>query len=323
MDPPPMGAINNALIIGGAGFVGSYLAAELLRRGCAATAVIRSSTATPLLQDLAPAAGVRRVDAGDQPAMNAVFKELRPDAVFYVAGTPRARAKSVFDEFDAHLQPAVSQLLLTLRAAAESQQPPRVFVRTGTLAEYGCASTPHREDMRAIPATVYGVCALAGTRMLEIFENAVPFRIASARLALVYGWRQPESFLIPLMVNRFVRGQPVTVNDAEAVRDLIHVSDVCDGLIALAETDNFTSGPINVGSGEALSMREVAQTILTIIGAPYDLLQNGDPSLATGSQRLEMTTNRAAELIGWRARIRFRDGVQTMVDQARQAEGSK
>lgn len=314
-----MGAIRNALIVGGAGFVGSYLSAELLRRGSAVTAVIRPSTKASLLQELAPSAAIRRIDAGDQTALNGAFRELQPDAVFYVAGTPRARTQTVFDEFAAHLQPAVSQLLLTLRAAAETAHPPRAFVRAGTLAEYGDAPTPHAEDMRGVPSTVYGVCALSGTRMLEVIDKALPYRIANARLALIYGWRQTPAFLIPLMVDRFLRGEPVVVNDPDAVRDLIHVNDVCDALIALAGTDNPTPGPINIGSGEAISMREAAETILEVAGARRDLLRFGDPSLTTGSRRLEMTTDRAALLVGWRAKIGFRDGIRDMVAQARLA----
>ncbi len=315
-----MGAIKNALIIGGAGFVGSHLAAALRERGGAATAVIRPSTSTALLHELAPAAGVRRVEPGDQAAIAAVFNEIRPDTVFYLAGTPRARSPSIFDEFTAHLQPAVTSLLATLRAAAETASPPKVFVRAGTLAEYGDAPTPHSEEMRGIPSTAYGVCTLSGTRMLEVIDKALPYRIANARLALIYGPRQTTQFLIPLMVERFSRGEPVVINDPDAVRDLIHVKDVCGALMALAETDRPTPGPINIGSGEAISMQSAAETILDVLGAPRALLRHGDPSRTTGSRRLEITTDRAAALLGWRAGITFRDGVSDMIRQARSAE---
>ncbi len=311
--------MKNALVIGGAGFVGSYLSAALTRRGYSVTAVIRPSTSVALLQALAPNAVIRRIAPDDHHAFSTLFDEDWRESVFYVAGNPRARGRTIFEEMAAHLQPAVTHLLTTLRIAAEAKRPPRVFVRAGTLAEYGDAPTPHSEEMRGIPSTAYGVCALSGTRILEVVDKALPFRVANARLALVYGWLQSTEYLVPLMVQNFLRGEPVVINDPDAVRDLIHVNDVCGALIALAETENPTPGPVNVGSGEAISMQSAAETIADAAGAARNLIRKGDPSLTSGSRRLEMTTDRAAELVGWRAKIKFRDGVRELIDKAKSA----
>lgn len=312
-----------SLIIGGAGFVGSHLSRTLTKRGERVIVVAKPTTNTSLLNSLAHGAEVRRIAPGDRSALTALFDENRPETVYYLAGNPRASGETVFDEVDQHLQPALIQLLTVLRAASEAKEPPRSFVRTGTLAEYGDAPTPHSEEMRAIPSTIYGVCALAGTRILEVVDKALPFRLANARLALTYGWGQSPAFLVPLMICRFLQGQPVTINNPDAVRDLIHVDDVCDALIRLGATRNDTPGPVNIGSGEALSMREAAEIILKAVGAPRDLIRYGDPALATGSRRLEMTTDRAAQLLGWRAKIRFSEGVREMIDKAKSAEGRR
>lgn len=305
-----------SIIIGG-GFLGSHLSRHLTARKRAVTAIVKPSTNTALLDALAPEVKVGRINPDDTDALIRIFNETQPDTIYYVAGNPRATAESVFDEVEAHLQPAVLNLLTVLRAASQSKFPPRVFVRAGTLAEYGDAPTPHSEEMRGVPSTVYGVCALSGTRLLEVIDKSLPFRVANARLALMYGWGQSTRFLLPLLITRILAGQPVTINDPDAVRDLIHVDDVCEALIALADTQNATPGPINIGSGEALSMGQAAEIILEITGGARTLVQAGDPSKATGSRRLEMTTDRAALLVGWRARINFRDGVRALIENIR------
>ncbi|HBS32924.1 MAG TPA: hypothetical protein DEA40_14505 [Parvularcula sp.] len=306
-----------SLIIGGAGFVGSHLSKALIGRGERPVAVVKPTTNTSLLQALAPNAEIRRIAPDDLAALAELFDEKQPEIVYYVAANPRATGATIFDEVDQHLKPALMQLLTALRAASEAKFPPRAFVRTGTLAEYGDAPTPHSEEMRGIPSTIYGVSALAGTRVLEVVDKALPFRVANARLALVYGWGQSKKFLVPLMIDSFLRGDEVTINDPDAVRDLIHVEDVCEALIALGQTPNETPGPINIGSGEALSMREAAEIILEAAGAPMNLVRYGDPSLTTGSRRLEVTTGRAAQLIGWRAKTPFRDGARALVEKSR------
>ncbi|MDZ7627762.1 MAG: NAD-dependent epimerase/dehydratase [Parvularculaceae bacterium] len=310
-----------SIIIGAGGFLGSHLSKNLLARGRSVTAILKPSTNTELLRTLAPGAEIRRIAPDDAAGLTRLFEERRSNTIYYVAGSPRLSAENIFDEVEALLQPAMLNLLAVLRAAAQCKFPPPVFVRAGTLAEYGDAPTPHSEEMRCIPSTVYGACALCGSRMLEVVGNSMPFRVANARLALMYGWGQSAQFLLPLMIERFLSGKPVTINDPDAVRDLIHVDDACEALIALADTQNATPGPINIGSGEALSMGDAAEIILQITGAARSLVLTGDPSKRTGSRRLEMTTDRAAELVGWRARIGFRDGIQSLIEEVRHNEG--
>ena len=315
-----MREMNSALVIGGAGFVGSHLCASLARRRCRTIAAVRPATRTDLLHSLAPAVTVMRVETQNHGALKALFDKTAPDTVFYVAGNGRVRKSSIFDDFSVHLDPAVFSLLAALRAAAEAKSPPQAFIRTGTLAEYGDAPTPHAENVRPQPTTVYAASVLAGSSILEVAERSLPFRIANARLGLVYGPRQSTDFLIPMMLQRFMRGEPVVINDPEAVRDLIHVSDVCDALISLAETASFVPGPVNIGSGEALSMRVAAEIILEELGGPQTLIRAGDPSLAIGSRRLILATEKMAALTGWRAKLDFRAGVRSLIAHAMDEE---
>ncbi|NWG91521.1 MAG: NAD-dependent epimerase/dehydratase family protein, partial [Parvularculaceae bacterium] len=213
---------------------------------------------------------------------------------------------------------AVGGLISILRAAETT--PPRVLVRAGTIAEYGEAAYPNDETVRERPVTAYGAAMLAGTHFLSALAPSLPYRVVNGRLALVYGPKQSTEFLIPLIVQRCLAGEPVTINDPDSSRDFIYVDDAARGLIALAEMKDPTADPINLGSGRPLTMREAADVIVKAAGASPSLINRGARSPQSGAKKLLLTTERAMSLAGWRAGIPFEEGISRMLREIRSGQ---
>ena len=85
--------------------------------------------------------------------------------------------------------------------------------------------------------TAYGAGVVAATHLTAALQPRLPFRISTARLALVYGPAQSTDYLIPYLIQRCLDGLPSVVRRPDDRRDLIHVDDVVDGLLRLAEVE--------------------------------------------------------------------------------------
>ena len=88
------------------------------------------------------------------------------------------------------------------------------MIRAGSLAEYGLAPLPTREEAREEPVTVYGASLVAATHFVGALQSRLPFSVATARLALVYGPSQSIDYLVPLLITRCLAGKNSIVNRA-------------------------------------------------------------------------------------------------------------
>jgi len=296
------------LIIGGAGFIGSHLVRRCLIDEHEVHVLLRPSTDTSRLDGTLAPAVVHRLSLVDADAVRACLRTVEPSHIFYLAGnTDRrhddglARACSSLDE--------PMGLLTLVEAAAAAEVPPRCLVRTGSIAEYGTAAIPFRETQRERPTNVYAAAIAAGTHYAQAIAPRLPFPLITARLGLVYGSGQAADFLVPSLISACVEGRAITLRRPRDRRDLVHVSDVVEALCRLAVSD-VGSDIINIGSGEAISVAELAVMVATLAKA--------DPALVHAEPHdhavtLQLCVERAIALIGWKPRVGLGDGIAALI----------
>ncbi len=306
----------DTLIVGGAGFIGSHLAKTLAGRGENVHVLARPRTDLGRLDPYMRSITAHRVDVSDDRALRDFFRACEPSRIYYVAGRTHGQTPPTIGGTGDLFRESVGDLIRIVEAAASAPRPARALVRTGTLAEYGAAPLPYDEAAREQPLTPYGAAAVAGTHYLSVAAGKLPFRIANARLALIYGPGQSNEFLVPLMIERCLRGEPITINDPAATRDLLYIDDLIEALIALSDID-VGPGPINICSGAAVAMGDAAKVIARATGAPSGLIRTGDASAAAGARHLYGDPERAGQLLGWRARTPFEEGIGRMIKAAR------
>ena len=306
------------LITGGAGFIGSQLARRFAERGDKVHIITRPTSALDRLDGLAQGSLIAHpLDLSDKISVAACLKSVNPRHVFHLASMTRPpQGANPFDVSRAFEQDVLN-LLFFIEALSELPQPPASFVRAGTLAEYGAAPVPYREDVREQPLTAYGASMVSGTHHLSALKKHIPFPFVSARLALIYGPRQSTQFLIPLMIERCLARAPITIRNPNERRDLLYIDDVVDGLARLSDAMPLEAEIINLCTGEAPTMCEVAAFVVEATGADPALIQSGNAPVEGGASYLLGSPDRAQSILEWRAETTLRQGIQKTVAFAR------
>ncbi|WP_053729634.1 UDP-glucose 4-epimerase GalE [Streptomyces sp. WM6378] len=292
------------LVTGGAGYVGSVVAAHLVEAGHEVTVLDDLSTG---FREAVPA-GAEFIEGRIQDAA----KWLDPsfDAVLHFAAFSQVGESVVNPE--KYWSNNVGGTMALLSAMREADV--RTLVFSSTAATYGePVSTPITETDPTAPTSPYGASKLAVDHMIAGECTAHGLAAVSLRyfnVAGAYGScgerHEPESHLIPLVLqvalgereSISIYGDDYPTPDGTCVRDYIHVADLAEAhLLAL---DAATAGEhlvCNLGNGNGFSVREVVETVRKVTGHPIPEVvagrRGGDPAVLVASAA------RARERLGW------------------------
>jgi len=293
------------VVTGGAGFIGSHLVEELLRRG--ARVVVVDDLSSGRAGNLATVAGrveLVRLDLAREDARAAL---TGADAVFHLAGyadIPRSVKEPRLD-FEKNAL-ATLNVLEAVREAAPAAR----LLFASSAAVYGVGSDrPLREDDPPAPAAPYGVSKLAAERYVDVYARLYGLRSASLRLFPVYGPRLRAHVVYDLM--RKVRDDPAELRidgDGTQVRDFVHVSGAVEAFLTVAERAPLGGEVYNVASGEPVTIRELATMICERMGTRPRFVYSG--LVASGvSQRWSADLSRLRAL-GYRSPMSLANGLR-------------
>src|SRR5436189_3239415 len=219
------------LVTGGAGFIGSHLSEELVRRGH--TVRVADSLITGKRANLDHIAGVEFLE-GD--LANPAFAEHAVDGMDYVlhqAAIPSV-PRSVKDPVASH-HANVDASLNVLVAARDAGV--KRIVYAGSSSVYGDTPTlPKREEMPPNPLSPYALQKLVAEKYCEMFTRLYGFETVTTRYFNVFGPRQdpgsPYSGVISLFATAVLaQTQPVIYGDGEQTRDFTYIANVVDGVL--------------------------------------------------------------------------------------------
>ena len=307
------------LLTGAGGFIGAHLVRHLFEQGGEVHAIVRPSTELGRLAPFADSLTIHRIDLSDRLEIRRCIRAIAPRRVFHLAAETRLPPQPDFSAARGaaaiYLQPALN----LLEPLAELPEPPEAVVRAGTIAEYGHAPLPYREQDRAVPSTPYGAGMLTTTEAIAMLAPCLPFPVVTARLALCYGPGQAASFLVPALIRACLDRQPMVIRRPADRRDLLHVDDAVDALLhiaRLAPTAGRQLDCVNVCTGLAPTMDEVAHRIEALTGCPEGFLTRAtlsDEITAAAPATLLSSPDLAAERLGWRHRIDLDEGLARTV----------
>jgi UDP-glucose 4-epimerase len=306
----------HVLVTGGAGYIGSVIAARLLARGHAVTVYDDLSRG----HRAAVPAGARfvRGDIRDKPRVQEALLAGRCDAVVHMAALAEV-GESVAQPERYH-DVNVNGTAAVIAAAAAAAVGRLVF--SSTAAVYGAPSrVPIDEDDALAPTNPYGASKLAGERLLEQARDAGDLAFTALRYFNACGAdgprgedHDPESHLIPLALSAArdggalrVFGADYPTLDGTCVRDYVHVADLSDAHLLAVEALPAVQGAFNLGTGRGDSVKRVLDTVARVTGAELrrELVARraGDPPALVASGR------RAAARLGWRPGRSLEDAV--------------
>jgi GDP-L-fucose synthase len=287
-------------------------------RGLVGAAIVRRLTQAGITDVLT--ASRDQLDLRDQEAVNYWFRFHKPEYVYLVAGTvggilanSTRPAEFIYDNLMIHAT--------VVHAARQYGTTKLLYLGSSCIYPRDAAQPMTEEQLLSgfLEPTnePYAIAKIAGIKLCQAYRRQYGANFISAMPTNLYGphdnFDLTQSHVLPALIRKFheakIRGDravPVW-GSGRARREFLHVDDLADACVFLMQHYDAESH-INVGTGEDLSIRELAQTLRDVIYPEAEL--EFDSSRPEGAPRKLLDVTRLHQL-GWQHRIAFRDGVRS------------
>ena len=295
------------LVTGASGFIGSHLTRLLVRQGAEVHGVTStvSSIYPDRLRDVRTDIRLHEANLMDRTAVEKLVHEVRPEVVLHLgAYTHVGKSWNRIDEcVHANIQGTVN--LLEALADIDYAR----FVNTGTSEIYGSIDVPFHEDDCPRPVSPYAVSKYSAEMYCRLGHESHGWPIVMVRPFNAYGPAQSPDRIIPEVILRGLRGDPLPMTTGAQTREFNYVEDIAEGFIAAATAPDVEGKLINIGCGEEVSIRDLATRILTVMGDPVVPEFGALPDRPIEIWRMYAENSRARELLGWEPRHSLEDGL--------------
>ena len=300
------------LVTGGAGFIGSHLATELVNRGERVRVV--DNLVTGKRQNLSHLPGVEFIQ-GDLADLEVARRAV--DGIEYVlhqAAIPSV-PRSVEDPITSN-RANIDASLNVLVAARDAGV--RRVVYAGSSSAYGNAPTlPKVETMPTAPLSPYALQKLVAEQYCEMFTQLYGLETVTIRYFNVFGPRQdpssPYSGVISLFISALCDGrQPTIYGDGQHTRDFTYVANVVDGVLRACHAPAASGEVINVATGGRVSLNQLFGTLRDLIGARVEPIYA--PPRAGDVKDSQADIGKARRLLGYEPLVTFETGLQKTVE---------
>jgi len=314
-----MALTSKVLVTGGAGFIGSNLADELIKQG--AKVNIIDNFVTGFRENLEEIQGDFEFFEGDINDDSTLIKAIDGvEIVFHQAALPSV-PRSVENPEETHHACTNATFNLLLKAKENSVQR---FIYAASSSAYGNQKTlPKIETMRPDPLSPYAAAKLMGEYYCSVFYEVYGLETLSLRYFNVFGPRQNPSSFYSGVISRFIDAlmggkDPVIFGDGEQSRDFTYIENVVNANIKAAQTDKGFGKVINTANGERVSLNELLETLKKITGkediqAVYKDERIGDV------KHSQADNNLAIETFGYEKLIGLEEGLQNTIDWWKQS----
>jgi CDP-glucose 4,6-dehydratase len=309
-----------ALVTGGRGFVGSWLAKGLLERGACVISFDREGDpARPSGLELLEIEDEVEEVAGDLRDPEIVSRTLEKggvDSVFHLAAQTivGTAAGAPAETFDVNVRGT-----WTLLEACREHGARRVVVASSDKAYGAHEELPYREEFALRPTAPYEASKSAADVIGRSYWPSYGLPVAVTRFANIYGGGDLNfSRLIPEAVTAAVDGRaPVLRSDGSPVRDFLYVEDAVRAYLAIADAldrDEVRGEAFNAGGERPYSVGEVVELVAELSGSGVEpeIRGTGNPEGEIDRQFVDATKIR--ELTGWRPEVSLEDGLRRTID---------
>jgi nucleoside-diphosphate-sugar epimerase len=296
-------------VTGGAGFIGSHLVQELVRRNHRVRVVDNLSSglrenvpaSVELIEgDVAEPDVARRAVAGCSIVLHQAARPSVPRSIQDPVGSNRANVT------------ATVELLVAAREAGVKR-----LVFAGSSSVYGnAAALPKREDMPTEPLSPYALQKQVSEAYCRMFTRLYGFETVTTRYFNVFGPRQqpgsPYSGVISLFIEALVHGRPpLVLGDGRQTRDFTYVGDVVAGVLAAAEAPGVAGEVINVAAGGRISLLDLVRTLQRILDSRLE------PTFGTAREGdvrdSQADITKAQRLLGFSPSVSLEEGLRRTV----------
>ncbi len=307
--------MTRALVTGGAGSIGSHLCARLVAEGY--SVVVVDDLSTGRLENIAALIESGALEFHEQDVAAGLDVTGPLDLVMHLAS-----AASPADYTRRPIQTLMAGSVGTLRALELAHETGARVVVASSSEVYGDPLVhPQREDYRGNvdpvgPRSSYDEAKRFAEALTTAFTSAQGVDAGIARIFNTYGPRMRDSDgrAVPQFIAQALADEPITVHgDGLQTRSLCYVDDIVDGLLRLARST--VTVPVNLGSTDEITVRELAETIRALAGSTAPIVYVERP--VDDPQRRRPDLGRARDLLDWSPVVPLEEGLRRTIDDAR------
>jgi len=305
------------LVTGGAGFIGSNIAAKLVSQGCFVRVVDNLLTGKKSnLAGIIDRIEFIEADMGDGKIARSAMKDI--DIVLHQGALPSV-PRSIDDPASTHRHclDATFTLLLAARDAGIKR-----FVYASSSSAYGDTPTlPKVETMPPVPLSPYAADKLAGEYYAKVFYNVFGLETVSLRYFNVFGPHQDPTSqyaaAIPAFVTAILKDKPPTVfGDGLQSRDFTYIDNVVEANLLAARAEHTAGQVLNIACGKAITVNETIDIINELLGKNIKPIYT-DPRPGDVKHSLADITL-AGKLLAYKPKVEFKQGLQKAIDWYRE-----
>jgi nucleoside-diphosphate-sugar epimerase len=303
-----------ALVTGGAGFIGSHIAAALVASGARVRVLDDLSTGhRENLEEIGGDLDFIQGSVADESLLNKVLDGV--EVVFHEAAIP-----SVPRSVEAPKQTHVASVdgTFSLLLAARDNRVRRVVYAASSSAYGDQPTLPKSEQMLPDPLSPYAVAKLVGEYYCQVFTRVYGLETVSLRYFNVFGPRQDPGSQYSGVVSRFISTllsgeQPVIFGDGEQSRDFTYIDNVVAANLSAASANDAAGKVINVANGERITLNELLAELKDLTGKQEVTAEYREPRVGDVKHSLADITL-ARKFLGYESKVGLREGLQRTID---------
>jgi dTDP-glucose 4,6-dehydratase len=165
----------------------------------------------------------------------------------------------------------------------------------------------------------YSASKIGADKVIESFVCSLGLPAVTVRPFNTYGPRQSARAVIPSIISQALHGNVVRLGSLDTIRDLTYVADTVEGFIRAAEVDEVVGQTINLGTGQAVSIRELTQIIFDLLAISPEIISDPQRIRPAASEVSQLVSNnhKAKKLLGWEPVVSLKEGLSRTIEWMR------
>ena len=311
--------INKRIMVTGAGgFIGSHLIEKLIESGAKVKALVHYNSRNDIgllnliNEDFRQKIDIILCDLNDYNAVLDIAKNV--EIIFHLGALIAIPYSYIHPR-----QVVMTNINSTLNVMMAAKECPNVerIIHTSSSEVYGSAQYVPMDEKHPLDCqSPYAASKVGADKIAESFYKSFNIPVSIIRPFNCYGPRQSARAVIPTIISQALNKKEIHIGSTFPTRDYTYCTDTVDAMIAMSNCEKTIGEVVNAGSGFEISITEIIDKILEIIGHELPIVQDNKRIRPNKSEvdRLFCDNTKAKKLMGWENRVSFHDGLKMTIN---------
>ncbi|MDD5627244.1 MAG: NAD(P)-dependent oxidoreductase [Patescibacteria group bacterium] len=287
--------IKTVLVTGAAGFIGSHLLENLLKKNYRVIALLHSASNNTRIEPFRRAV---KIYYSDKNELGLIFKESHIDCIIHLA-TKYIKKHNNLNEVEEMIDTNVKFPSLLCQLAIQAEV--KYFINTGTFSEYKMKNLPLKEEDEKCAYNLYAATKLSFAEILKYYANSYNFKVIDFKLFAPFGDRDNEK-LMAFLIKSLNKGEEIEFSGGEQRWNFTYVKDIAQAyLCALKHFNKIVKFEgFNVGYDKAYSIKEITKKIEKIANKKFNIIWGAKPYIENEVYYVNCDNSKLKKILKWK-----------------------